>query len=101
MSACAGSRLKADGRLPDKAVHHYAGEPYRAWSEEGGERNVLKRPGAFGENIATIGLTEDQVAVGDVFALGEGDHRSQPGAATMLEAQQALCGPRDGAAGLQ
>nr|WP_314260941.1 MOSC domain-containing protein [uncultured Devosia sp.] len=56
---------------PDKAVHHYAGEHYSMWKIELGEREPLNRPGAFGENLATLGLTEDQVAIGDVFALGK------------------------------
>jgi MOSC domain-containing protein YiiM len=56
---------------PDKAVHHYAGEHYPAWTVELGNRDILNRPGAFGENLATFGLTEDQVAIGDVFAFGK------------------------------
>ncbi len=27
-------------------------------------------PGSFGENLASVGLTEDQVCIGDVFTLG-------------------------------
>ena len=56
---------------PDKAVQHYAGEHYRAWNIELGKPDILNRPGAFGENLATLGVTEDQVAIGDVFALSE------------------------------
>lgn len=55
---------------PDKAVHHYAFEHYAAWRQEIGRRDVLECPGAFGENLSTIGLTEANVAIGDVFRLG-------------------------------
>lgn len=55
---------------PEKAVHHYAHEHYPRWTNLIGERAVLKRPGAFGENLSTTGLTETDVAVGDTFKLG-------------------------------
>ncbi|HWW49628.1 MAG TPA: MOSC domain-containing protein [Xanthobacteraceae bacterium] len=55
---------------PEKAAHHYPFEHYDAWRREIGERPLLAGPGAFGENLSTEGLTEDQVAVGDVFRLG-------------------------------
>lgn len=54
----------------EKALHHYALDHYPAWLAEIGERDVLGAPGAFGENIATSGLVESDVAVGDVFAIG-------------------------------
>lgn len=56
---------------PEKALHHYAGEHYPFWREAIGPRPVLDRPGAFGENLVTRGLTEETVAVGDTFRLGE------------------------------
>lgn len=55
---------------PDKALHHYPLDHYPAWTSEIGRRDVLEKPGAFGENLATSGLTENDVAVGDVFQLG-------------------------------
>lgn len=55
---------------PDKAVHHYAFEHYPYWSAAIGPRAVLARPGAFGENISTSGLTEADICIGDVFRLG-------------------------------
>ncbi len=55
----------------DKAVHHYALDHYAAWREELGGHPLLEAPGAFGENLSTRGLRESDVAVGDVFALGE------------------------------
>lgn len=54
----------------DKAVHHYPFEHYAAWRAEIGSRDVLERPGAFGENLSTSSLTEETVALGDVFRLG-------------------------------
>lgn len=55
---------------PDKAVHHYAFEHYAYWSAAIGPRAILARPGAFGENISTSGMTEADVCIGDVFRLG-------------------------------
>lgn len=54
----------------EKAVHHYALDHYPSWIAEIGQRAVLETAGAFGENLSTLGLTEDDVSVGDVFALG-------------------------------
>lgn len=54
---------------PDKALHHYPGEHYATWKSEG----ILPRgsePCAFGENISSFGLTEDNLCIGDVFQLG-------------------------------
>ena len=59
---------------PDKALHHYPFEHYAAWRNElttaqnGGDGFEL---GGFGENISTLGVTENDVCIGDVFALGE------------------------------
>jgi len=55
---------------PEKAVHHYAFEHYAPWREAIGARDVLTRPGAFGENLSTTGLSEAQIAIGDTFRAG-------------------------------
>nr|WP_207461793.1 MOSC domain-containing protein [Azospirillum sp. SYSU D00513] len=56
---------------PEKAVHHYPLDHHAAWRAElGTEAPHLGRPGAFGENIATLGLTEADVCIGDVFRAG-------------------------------
>jgi MOSC domain-containing protein YiiM len=55
---------------PDKALHHYAFDHYTYWMETIGDREVLRRPGAFGENLSTRGMTEDNTAIGDIFRLG-------------------------------
>jgi len=55
----------------EKAIHHYPFDHYATWA---GERpamaGALEAIGAFGENIATRGLTEADVCVGDRFRLG-------------------------------
>ena len=55
---------------PEKAVHHYPFDHYAAWTSEIGPHARLAEPGAFGENLSTLGLTEDVVAIGDIFSLG-------------------------------
>ena len=55
---------------PDKAVHHYAFEHYAAWQHDLGALPLLQAAGAFGENISTHGLDENNVCIGDRFTLG-------------------------------
>lgn len=66
--------LQADPRNhggPEKALHHYPRDHYAAWAaEDAGLAEILAAPPAFGENISTLGLTESDVAIGDIFALG-------------------------------
>lgn len=54
----------------EKALHHYAQDHYPGWRDELEECAVLRAPGAFGENIATHGMTEADVCIGDIFELG-------------------------------
>lgn len=54
----------------EKAVHHYPLDHYSDWRADLGDRPALTAPGGFGENISTAGLTEAEVAVGDIFRLG-------------------------------
>lgn len=64
---------QADRRVhggPEKSLHHYPAEHYAAWRADLGPLPLLAQPGAFGENISTTGLTEAEVAVGDIFRLG-------------------------------
>lgn len=63
-----GDRQRHGGS--DKAVHHYPLDHYAAWIAEIGAGKRLAAPGGFGENLSTEGLTEDAVAIGDVFRLG-------------------------------
>lgn len=70
---------QADRRVhggPEKAVHHYPFDHHAAWARDLAgllpqvSHPRLDAPGAFGENISTRGMTEADVAVGDVFRLG-------------------------------
>lgn len=54
----------------DKAIHHYPFEHYRQWKAVIGDHPRLEQPGAFGENLSTLGLTEHQVCLGDIFRCG-------------------------------
>jgi MOSC domain-containing protein YiiM len=56
---------------PDKALHHYPFEHYQAWTQLIGEHPRLARPGAFGENLSTVGLDENTVCLGDIFRCGD------------------------------
>ena len=55
---------------PEKAVHHYAADHYPVWREELGDAGAHLRPGGFGENVSTLGLTEDVLCIGDVLSMG-------------------------------
>ncbi len=67
---------------PDKAIHHYAFDHYPFWRDDLGDHPLLAGPGGFGENISTLGLTEETVWLGDRFRLGtalvEVSHGRQP-----------------------
>lgn len=55
----------------DKAVHHYPAEHYAAWRSELPDIPPSRlQPGAFGENLSTLGLTEANVCIGDIFSVG-------------------------------
>jgi MOSC domain-containing protein YiiM len=54
----------------DKAVHHYAADHYPKWQDDLGEHADDFGPGRFGENIATLGITETDLCIGDVLRLG-------------------------------
>jgi MOSC domain-containing protein YiiM len=51
----------------DKAVYAYAHEHYAYWQPQ---LVTPLDPGAFGENLTTTGLLEEQVRVGDYFQVG-------------------------------
>ena len=55
---------------PDKAIHHYPYDHYDYWRTALGRFPVLASPGAFGENISTVGLTEEMACIGDRYRLG-------------------------------
>lgn len=65
-----GDRIAHGG--VEKAVHHYAFDHYAMWRGElGSPCAVLDAPGAFGENFSTLGITEADVCIGDVFEVGD------------------------------
>lgn len=51
---------------PEKALHHYPREHYAAWLEDG---IAADAPG-FGENISTLGMSEADICIGDIYRLG-------------------------------
>lgn len=55
---------------PEKAVHHYPHEHYARWRHEIGEREVLRYPGAFGENLHSEGVVEADLCLGDRLRIG-------------------------------
>jgi MOSC domain-containing protein YiiM len=66
----------------DKAVHLYPQDHYDWWRERKPGHPLLDAPGAFGENIASRGMTEVELCLGDRFSLGsaivEVSHGRQP-----------------------
>lgn len=55
---------------PDKALHHYPAEHYPLWRQDLPDTGATSWcPGAFGENISTTGLSENDVCIGDIFKL--------------------------------
>ncbi|MGJ8529562.1 MOSC domain-containing protein [Maritalea sp.] len=64
---------QADARVhggPEKAVHHYPSDHYSNWLAEKFDTSFAFKAGAFGENISTAGVTEEDVCLGDIFSLG-------------------------------
>lgn len=56
---------------PEKAVHHYPLDHAPAWRADlPGAPALVERPGAFGENLSTHGLTEADICVGDLWRAG-------------------------------
>lgn len=66
----------------DKALHLYPQDHYDWWRARKPDSALLNAPGAFGENIASHGMTEEDICLGDRFALGsaivEVSHGRQP-----------------------
>ncbi|MFT9847045.1 MOSC domain-containing protein [Aneurinibacillus sp. REN35] len=52
----------------DKALCAYPHEHYSYWEKDIGQTLSY---GAFGENLTTKGLSEDEVCIGDIFCFGE------------------------------
>lgn len=54
----------------ERALHHYPFEHYQYWQEKYGESPIWQAPG-MGENISTLGMTENNVCIGDRFQWGK------------------------------
>ena len=55
----------------EKALHHYPFDHYEKWRAQFGYcPSILSRPGAFGENISTLGITEENCCIGDIYEAG-------------------------------
>lgn len=54
----------------DKAIHVYPSEHYAAWRAELGPLESLAAPGGFGENLATLGIDEHGLCLGDRLQIG-------------------------------
>lgn len=54
---------------PDMAVYAFGHEHYAHWANDLGRNDLT--PGAFGENLTVTGMPEDEIAVGDIFAIGD------------------------------
>jgi len=65
----------------DKAVYAYSSECYELWSRERPELEL--GPGAFGENLTTDGLLDEDVSIGDRFRVGTAELESMRRAAEL------------------
>lgn len=54
----------------ERAVHQYNPDHYPDWQVEKTPNPQLFEAGAFGENLITTNLTEENICIGDVFQLG-------------------------------
>ena len=54
----------------ERALHLYPLEHYPIWQAQYPNQTCFQA-GAFGENLSTLGATESQVCIGDVFQLGD------------------------------
>ena len=53
---------------PHKAIYLYSAEHYSYWTDQ--LNGVTLAPGAFGENLTTLGINENSVRIGDRFRIG-------------------------------
>ena len=53
---------------PYKAIYLYPAEHYSYWSDQ--LNGTALAPGAFGENLTTLGIDENSVRIGDRFRIG-------------------------------
>jgi MOSC domain-containing protein YiiM len=55
---------------PQRVIHQYAAEHYTFWSERFPESAEHFIPSSYGENLSTLGMTEENVHIGDIYRLG-------------------------------
>lgn len=55
---------------PEKALHHYAADHMAHWASQFPESADFFKPGCFGENISSLGLTEENLCLGDILKMG-------------------------------
>ncbi|UWR24057.1 MOSC domain-containing protein [Sulfitobacter sp. S190] len=55
---------------PDQAIHHYDADHMAFWQSRYPDYATRFAPGCFGENIATTGMDEHTLCIGDVLSLG-------------------------------
>lgn len=56
---------------PDRALCHYPREHYSFWQRQYPQQAELFCAPAMGENLSTLGMTEDSVFIGDIYRWGE------------------------------
>ncbi|MBN4866106.1 MULTISPECIES: 6-hydroxyaminopurine reductase [Providencia] len=56
---------------PDRALCHYPRDHYEFWLNAYPEQDDLFMASTFGENISTMGMTEENVFIGDIYAWGD------------------------------
>lgn len=64
------AELKIHGG-PDRALCHYPREHYSHWASQFPQQAELFSAPAFGENLSTEGMTEQNVYIGDIYRWGE------------------------------
>jgi len=62
---------KAHHGGPDRALCHYPREHYAHWRKQFPAQAELFNAPAFGENLSTQGMTEDNVFMGDIYRWGD------------------------------
>lgn len=55
----------------DKALHQYCAAHYKGWQKEKPDKAHLFVHGAYGENLVSSGLNEDNVCIGDTYRIGK------------------------------
>ncbi|AJJ09151.1 protein yiiM [Yersinia rohdei] len=55
---------------PDRALCHYPREHYAYWAQQFPEQADIFSAPAYGENISTLGMTEQNVHIGDIYRWG-------------------------------